>query len=94
MAGKSMAGQQTGAKRRVARAGIDVRYLDPFEQWEPKPGRVLVHSSLTKGVAPKLGQRVRGFRYWEEAASPTVEPCPCGWRPEWGQHYRIRRAAP
>jgi hypothetical protein len=25
MAGESMAGQQTGAKRRVARAGIDVR---------------------------------------------------------------------
>jgi len=82
-------------KRRVTRARIDMRYLDPFEQWQPKPGRVLVHNSLNKGsITPTLGQRVRGFRYWEEAASPTVEPCSCGWRPEWGQHHRIRRAAP
>jgi hypothetical protein len=80
--------------RRLARAGTDIRYLEPSEQWQPKPGRVLVHNSLRKGrITPRLQQHARGFRYWEEPASATVEPCPCGWRPEWGEHYRVRRVS-
>ena len=65
-----------------------VRYLGYDEVWHPRSGRVLVHNRLAH--TPKQSQGVKGFRYWEQASSPNLEECSCGWRPEWGTHYRVK----
>jgi hypothetical protein len=61
------------------------RYLDPSDQWEPRTGTVLVHNGVRHTIS--TGQGVRGFRYWEQEPTDNIEPCSCGWRPEWGKHY-------
>jgi len=66
-----------------------MRYLEPDEEWKPKPGKVLVHNSVAR--TPTMRQGARGFRYWEQEATGNIKPCSCGWRREWGQHYRIER---
>jgi len=66
-----------------------LRYLEPNEQWKPKPGTVLVHNRVKH--TPTTRQGTRGLRYWEQRdRPPNIEPCSCGWRPEWGQHYRVK----
>jgi hypothetical protein len=35
-----------------------------------------------------------GFRIWVQRlddGDPPIEPCPCGWAPELGRHFRIAR---
>jgi hypothetical protein len=63
------------------------RYLDRDEEWEPKHGSVLVHNRVAR--TRTTGQGTRGFRYWEQEPTSNIQPCSCGWRPEWGQHYRV-----
>jgi hypothetical protein len=50
-------------------------------------GMVLVHNH----VRPARRQGERGFRFWLQVASGRLEPCECGWAPEAGGHYRMRR---
>ena len=51
------------------------------------PGRVLVHNH----VRPAQRSGTRRFRVWEIDPSSRYEVCDCGWRPELGAHYRVRR---
>jgi hypothetical protein len=69
------------------RAGIKMRYLEPNEQWTPKRGSVLVHNGVTPAPTTRQGPKVS--RYWEQERTSKIEPCSCGWRPEWGKHYCI-----
>jgi hypothetical protein len=69
------------------RGGIKMRYLERDEQWKPKRGAVLVHNHVTS--TPTMRQGTRGFRYWEQEPTSLLEPCSCGWRLEWGKHYRM-----
>jgi hypothetical protein len=56
---------------------------------EIPPGRVLVHNQVYP-VARTPG--TRGSRCWLADPSPELEPCPCGWAPGLGTHYRVIRA--
>jgi hypothetical protein len=52
------------------------------------PDRVLVHNN----VRPTRRLGSRGFRAWLAAPDPTqLETCDCGFAPEVGPHFRIRR---
>jgi hypothetical protein len=60
------------------------RLTDPIE-----PGNVVFHHSVYR-VARICG--TRGSRYWQQEPDgddPIVEPCPCKWAPELGEHYRV-----
>ena len=54
------------------------------------PGRLLVHNHVLP--QPRLGWN--GFRAWLQApdTNPELEPCPCPWASELGQHYRVAKA--
>jgi hypothetical protein len=60
----------------------EVRYL--FRLPERIEDQVLVHNHARP--TRQLGRR--GFRAWLQAPSAGLEPCPCGWAAELGQHYR------
>lgn len=64
----------------------EVSYL--FALPSAAPGRVLVHNGVYP-VARRPG--VRGSRCWTQAPDDRLETCPCGWAPELGEHYRVRR---
>jgi hypothetical protein len=52
---------------------------------------ILIHNHIRATARTRQG--TRGFRFWwepKETAPPVVE-CSCGWRPELGRHYRIKR---
>ena len=49
-------------------------------------GQILVHNH----VRPARRQGTRGFRFWYQPLSDRAGPCPCGWAPELGTHYRIK----
>jgi hypothetical protein len=73
---------------------VTIHYLATL----PKPGeiptgKVLVHNHV-KPASRRMGNR--GSRSWLQApdASPTVEPCDCGFAPELGQHYRVAKVQP
>lgn len=53
-------------------------------------GHVVVHNH----VRPTRHLGSRGFRAWLQSPDkpPAIEPCPCDWAPELGEHYRVRRA--
>jgi hypothetical protein len=48
-------------------------------------GQVVVHNS----VRPTRRLGSRGFRAWLASRAASLEPCPCGWAPELGEHYRV-----
>lgn len=50
-------------------------------------GRWLVHNHVYP-VARRPG--ARGSRIWLSDPDPALLPCPCGWAPELGTHYRPR----
>lgn len=53
-------------------------------------GKALVHNS----VYPSRQIGAHGFRAWfVDSDAPNIEPCPCGWASELGDHSRVRRAA-
>jgi hypothetical protein len=52
--------------------------------------QVLVHNN----VLPTRRLGSRGFRAWLQMPSDRLEPCPCGWAAELGEHYRRREAGP
>jgi hypothetical protein len=65
------------------------KYLSRMPASVP-PGSILVHNHLQP--ARRLGWR--GFRAWldtlDAPGRAPVEPCPCGWASELGQHYRVK----
>jgi hypothetical protein len=73
---------------RVAAALGDREYLTRLPKAVPA-GRLLVHNHVR--TTRRLGSR--GFRAWllpiEQRES--VAHCACGWVPELGAHYRVRR---
>lgn len=60
-----------------------------------RPSRhVLLHNHVRRTVDMRQGQN--GFRFWyddlgryTESSPPTYIKCECGWRPDFGTHYRI-----
>jgi hypothetical protein len=65
---------------------VDAEFLTELPLIAPRDGRVLVHNRGRPGR--RLGQR--GFRAWLQLPAETLEPCPCGWAPGMGQHFRMR----
>ena len=53
-------------------------------------GQFLVHNSA-RPMHP-LGSH--GFRAWLQAQAEHLEPCDCGWTPELGTHYLVKRKMP
>lgn len=70
--------------RHLARLGI--RNLTTLPDSVPA-AVVLVHNS----VRPTRQLGMRGFRAWLQPRGLHLEPCPCDWAPELGEHFRIRR---
>jgi hypothetical protein len=63
------------------------RYLSRLPTQIPA-GHVLVHNS----VRPRRRVNASGARAWLEAPDPTrLEICRCGWAPELGRHFRVRK---
>lgn len=60
-------------------------YLFTLPDMVPQ-GQVLVHNHVRP--TRQLGRR--GFRAWLQSSSESLEPCPCGWAAELGQHFRVR----
>ena len=55
---------------------------------EVPAGHIVVHNRVRP--ARRLG--TRGFRAFLTARDPQrYESCDCGWAPEVGEHYRVRR---
>ena len=62
----------------------------------PKPEEVpfefgIVHNHIEPSTRA-IG--ARGFRIWVQRLDDTdapIEPCPCGWAPELGRHFRVAR---
>jgi hypothetical protein len=57
-------------------------------------GWILAHNQVLH--SRRMLQGVQGFRYFWLRPSKTVQKswviCNCGWRPEWGTHYRNSRS--
>jgi hypothetical protein len=65
-------------------------YLFRLPDSVPDDGQVLVHNN----IRPRRRLGLWGFRAWLQAPSCGLEPCPCGWAAELGEHYRRREAGP
>ena len=50
-------------------------------------GRVVVHNH----IVPVTGFGLNGSRSWSQIPDDEIEVCPCGWFPQLGAHYRVRR---
>jgi hypothetical protein len=59
------------------------------DEHELPADQVLVHNN----VRPARRQGTRGFRFWLAKADDTHVLCECGWAPESGGHYRVRRSS-
>jgi hypothetical protein len=71
----------------LRRKGIE--YL--FKLPAAVPGdKVLVHNQVVVGITPTRRLGYRGFRAWLSSPDPRLYVCRCGWRPELGQHFRVR----
>lgn len=61
----------------------------------PKSEDVPLEFGIVHNIAPPtrtLG--AKGFRIWAQGLGDTdvpIEPCPCGWAPELGRHFRLAR---
>jgi hypothetical protein len=72
----------------MSRDRIALRYLSKIPSSVPK-GRVVVHNHVKS--TRHLG--LWGFRAWlDEPGHKQLEVCGCGWAPELGKHYRVKRA--
>ena len=71
---------------------IKTHYLSQLPKAVP-PDRFLVHNQVYP-VARRPG--MRGSRCWlqNDLMDPQLELCPCGWAPELGPHYRVKRTSP
>lgn len=66
----------------------DRQDLDRIPKQVPE-GRIVVHNHIRP---PTRRLNSRGFRAWlEPADTPRRVVCGCGWAPELGEHYRVRR---
>jgi hypothetical protein len=54
------------------------------EKQPPPPGNILVHSPL------RTPEGSRGFRAWWAQPGRKFISCDCGWRPDLGEHFRVR----
>lgn len=80
--------------RKVTHGDLDAglttwEYLAEVPDTAPTDGRWVAHNTVRP--ARNLGDR--GFRAWLMDPAPGWEPCPCGWAPHLGTHYR-RTLAP
>jgi hypothetical protein len=68
------------------------RYLGLIPKPEDVPFEFgIVHNHI---VPPTRTIGARGFRIWAQRlddTDPSIEPCPCGWAPELGRHFRVAR---
>jgi hypothetical protein len=55
----------------------------------PPAGQILVHNQIRS--TPQAYEGARGFRAWWTRPGRHLSLCACGWRPDLGEHYRIRR---
>jgi hypothetical protein len=70
---------------------LGVNYLSRMPRPGELPaGQVIVHNR----VKPRRRIGAGGFRIWMQAIEDKIEPCPCGWAPELGEHYRVILAHP
>jgi hypothetical protein len=53
----------------------------------PSPGYVLVHNSRRM---PNTRRGDRGIRFFCRMPSKKLALCDCRWRPDFGEHYRMR----
>jgi hypothetical protein len=78
---------------RISHADGALDYLFAYPTSIPD-GKLLVHNRVTVGITPKRRPGVSGFRIWlDDADAARREPCDCGWAPELGVHYRVRRGS-
>lgn len=70
-------------------APMNARYLQKLPASIPAD-QLLVHNHVTP--TRRLGSR--GFRAWLSPREdrPRLAVCNCGWAPELGRHFRVRRA--
>ena len=70
---------------------MSILYLEkiPVSADDISAGRIVVHNNVRP--SRRLGKR--GFRAWLDEPGPDKEPCDCGWAPQIGRHYRVRREA-
>jgi hypothetical protein len=70
-----------------------IKTLDGREYLERLPtqvpeGKMLVHNNLKPNRPKRLGTR---FRAWLQLPADNLKPCDCGWAPELGVHYYVKR---
>jgi hypothetical protein len=67
-------------------------HLRPNARRRPKnvEGMLLAHNHVQHTTTMPIG--INGFRafFFEKGELPHFVPCPCGWRPELGEHYAQR----
>jgi hypothetical protein len=56
-----------------------------------EPGNVVVHNHVYPAARTN---GTRGSRFWQEPPGDYLEPCPCEWAPELGEHYRVAGVGP
>lgn len=82
---------RTRAKKIGAKIGApDYLYVLP----EAVPSdRVIVHNNVVIGITPTRKLGTQGFRAWLVPIElrPLLEVCECGWAPQLGDHFRIKR---
>ncbi len=69
---------------------LDQRGLNALAKDGRPTAMVLMHNQIRHG--PRTRSGTNGFRAW--LAHPEEEkqtPCDCGWRPELGPHFRVKR---
>jgi len=65
---------------------VEMRYLraPPASAAKVPEGKVVVHNHVV-GFAG-------GFRMWTQFPEDKLEVCSCGWAPQLGTHYRMKRS--
>jgi hypothetical protein len=65
--------------------------LEPFlVEWPP--GWIIVHNHVRPRGFPKVKIGRDGFRAWFAWPDASYVRCRCGWAPQLGTHYRVRRS--
>jgi hypothetical protein len=67
------------------------RYLYSVPRGPVPAPDVVVHNILPTTPHARLGPN--GFHAWLDVPSDRIQVCTCGWAPQLGVHYRVRRPA-
>src|SRR5262249_13081070 len=74
---------------------VGVRYLRSLRKDLIKPENIIVHNRVRPGADLKnAGLGENASRAWQEARNRRpieLERCDCGWAPQLGTHYRVKR---